>query len=207
MPGCLRLAGCGGAAEALFGGGTAKVTHLLLRAIVFSALLLAGVFSKVPVGMGAPAPRVDATTSVRSIAVGDTFRLNVNLSWEEGTEVRPFAVPEKIGDFIVKDVAQRPAGPQGAGSSATLSLVLTAFETGAKTIPPISFVYVGEDGAAQTVETLPFDIEVKSILPADAAGLRDIKRPLAVPKRWKDMVLSYLLIVGLVGGGAASVVV
>lgn len=171
------------------------------------AFVLAVTLGTASRGLAAAPPRIEATTSVRSIAVGDTFRLNIELSWEEGTEVKPLAVPDKIGDFVVKDVSDRPGGPQGAGNSASLSLVLTTFETGVKTIPPISFVYVGPDGAALTAETAPLEIEVKSLLPADAADLRDIKRPLEVPKRWKDMVLSYLLIVGLVGGAAASVLV
>jgi hypothetical protein len=57
------------------------------------------------------------------------------------------------------------------------------------------------------VETLPVEIQVTSVLPEKVDDIRDIKHPIRVPRRWRDIILSYLLIFALAGGAAASVLV
>jgi hypothetical protein len=151
--------------------------------------------------------RVEAAPSTRSIAVGDTFRLNISFEWPEGTDVRPLAVPEKIGNFVVKDIVNGPASTSSGRSTRTSSLLLTAFDTGPQTIPPISAVYVGADGSSGKAETLPVGIQVTSVLPEKVDDIRDIKHPIKVPRRWRDIILSYLLIFALAAGAAASVLV
>ncbi len=152
-------------------------------------------------------PYVDAASGTRSVAVGDTFRLNLKLAWKEGTDVKPVAVPDKIGNFVVKDITEGPVSTSAGTSARDVSLLLTAFETGAQTVPPISIVYMNVDGTSGKIETKPIEMEVKSILPENAADIRDIKHPIKVPKRWKDIILSYALIVGLAVGAALSVLV
>jgi hypothetical protein len=172
------------------------------------ALVVAVAF--VPLALPAAAaepPTVEARASATSMAVGDTVRLNLRLAWRGGVEVKPPALPDKIGNFVVKDISEGAASAVADLTTRDVSVVLTTFETGRQTIPPIPFVWVGQDGTAGKVESAPVEIEVKSILPPDAGDIRDIKRPLAVPKRWKDIILSYALVVGLAVGAAASILV
>ncbi|MFZ1946675.1 MAG: hypothetical protein WAW06_03955 [bacterium] len=172
---------------------------------VAAALVALAAFS-LPAAAAEP-PTVEARASATSMAVGDTIRLNLRLAWREGVQVKPPALPDKIGDFVVKDISE--GAPVAVADLATrdVSVVLTTFEVGYRTIPPIPFVWVGQDGTAGKVESPPVEIEVKSILPGDAGDIRDIKRPLKVPKRWKDIILSYALVLGLAAGAAASILI
>jgi len=187
---------------------------LLRRAAVACLVWLAalGVF---PACAGSEPPRAEAAPAVRAIAVGDTFRLEITLTWSEGCDVKPIAIPDKIGNFVVKDIAEGPAlGPASGrasgtagGSSRKVSLVLTCFDTGTQTVPAIPIVYTNKDGSGGTIETSPVAIEVKSVLPENANDIRDIKHPIRVPKRWKDIILSYTLIAGLAAAAALSVLI
>jgi len=158
-----------------------------------------------PTATAGEVPSVEASVSARAVAVGDTFRLNLRVAWSEGTDVKPLVVPDRLGDFVVRDVVEGPASAAGGGASREISLVLSVFETGARTIPPVRLVYLAGDGSSGEIATRPIDVEVRSILPEDADGIRDIKQPLSVPRKWKDLLLSYALIVGLVVAAATSV--
>jgi hypothetical protein len=154
-----------------------------------------------------PGVAVETAVGAHSIAVGDTFRLNLKLEWGDGITVKPVAVPGKIGQFVVKDIDQGVVSAVGGRSARTSSLLLTTFETGSQTVPPVTIVYTGADGSSGKVESRPVEIEVASVLPDQVDDIRDIKRPISVPRRWRDIILSYALIVGLAGAAAASVLV
>ena len=178
-----------------------------MRALSVAAAVAVG--SVCAVACLADEPRVTVETGVgaRSIAVGDTFRLNLRLEWGEGTEVKPLAVPEKIGQFVVKDIDQGVVTTAGGRSTRTSSLLLTAFETGPQTVPPVTVVFTAADGSSGRVESRPVEIQVASVLPDKVDDIRDIKRPISVPRRWRDLILSYALIVGLAAAAAASVLI
>jgi hypothetical protein len=163
-----------------------------------------------PLGLPAAAaepPTVETSVSAASMAVGDTIRLGLRVAWREGVQVKPLALPDKLGNFVVKDIAEGAPTAVADLVIREVSVVVTTFETGYQTIPPIPFVWVGQDGAAGKAESRPVEIEVRSILPEDAEDIRDIKRPLTVPKRWKDIILGYTLVVGLAVAAAASILV
>ncbi|HVP58334.1 MAG TPA: BatD family protein [bacterium] len=175
--------------------------------LAMAAAIWFGALGSSHIALAEPPVAVEAAPSVRSIAVGDTFRLDVKFDWPDGVDAKPLALPEKIGNFVVKDIANGPVSTSGGHSIRTSSLLLTVFETGTQTIPPISAVYVGADGTSGTVETQPVEIQVTSVLPEKVDDIRDIKRPIRVPRRWKDIILSYLVILGLAVAASASVLV
>lgn len=150
---------------------------------------------------------VDAHVGRRTIAVGDTFRLDIDLRWEEGVNVKPLALGENLGDFSVRDLAYGPISAGDSYSARRISLLLTVFETGVRTVPPIAVVYMDQNGSAGKAETPPIEIEVRSVLPDEAADIKDIKGPIEVPRRWKDIILSWALLVGLGTAAATSVLV
>jgi hypothetical protein len=154
---------------------------------------------------GEPPLEVSASLDRRTVAVGDTFRLHLDLSWRDGIEVKPIAVGDKIGAFTVRDLSYGLATAGNGRFSRRVSLLLTVFETGEQTVPSLSVVYSDAAGLHGTVASQPLEMEVVSVLPADAAEIRDIKAPISVPRRWKDLILSYALLVGLVAGAATSV--
>jgi hypothetical protein len=154
-----------------------------------------------------PPVRVDAGLARRVIAVGDTFRLDIDVTWKDGVTVKPLALGESVGRFAVRDITYGPTLAEDGLSKRRTSLLLSVFETGALTVPPITIVYMDEDGNAARAETPAMEVTVESVLEDEAADIRDIKRPIEVPRKWKDLVLSWALLVGLGLAAAASVLV
>jgi hypothetical protein len=148
---------------------------------------------------------VRAATDQRTVAVGDTFRLNIDFAWKDGVSVKPLAVGETLGKFAVRDIAYGPVSAADSSSSRRISLLLSVFETGKLDVPPVSLIYMDRDGNAGRVESEPVGIEVASVLPADASDIKDIKAPIQVPKRWRDLIGSWALLVGLAVAASASV--
>jgi hypothetical protein len=148
---------------------------------------------------------VEAGVERRTVAVGDTFNLHLDLDWEDGVDIKPLAIGDRLGGFVVRDVREGVASRVGERFTRRISLLLTVFELGPMTVPPVTVVYLAPDGETLKAETSPVEIEVASILPDDAGEIRDIKDPIAVPRRWKDLILSYALLVGLAAGTAVSV--
>jgi hypothetical protein len=153
------------------------------------------------------AVHVEASVDRRIVAVGDTFSLRLDIDWAEGVDVKPLPVVDRIGSFVVRDLRESPASRIGKDTRRQIEFLLTVFETGTQTIPSIPIVYVGSDGSTGKVETTPIAMTVESVLTQDAADIRDIKEPITVPKRWKDILLSYALLVGLAAGTAASILI
>jgi len=150
---------------------------------------------------------VSVSTDKRLIAIGDTVSLNLDLEWESGIEVKPVAAREKLGEFVVRDVREGMVRPEGDGFARRVSILLTIFEVGEHTIPSIPILFTGEAGEPGRIETEPVDVMVESVLPETAEEIRDIKPPLSVSKRYKEIILSYALLIGLAGAAATSVLV
>ena len=154
-----------------------------------------------------PPVRVDAAVARRVVAVGDTFRLDIDVAWKDETAVMPLAIGESIGRFAVRDITYGPTQVEGGVSRRRTSLLLTVFETGDLTVPPIAVDYMDGDGNAARAETPAIAIKVESVLDDGTAEIRDIKRPIEVPRRWKDLILSWSLLIGLGLVAATSVLV
>ena len=169
-------------------------------ALVLVLCIGAGAARAEPVSVRAAADR-------RMMAIGDTVSLNMDIAWESGVEVKPVAAPDNLGDFIVRDVREGAVRPEGEGFARRVSLLLTIFEVGEHTIPPVPVLFTGADGRPGRVETEPVVVEVESVLSEEGGQIRDIKPPLSVPRMWKEIILSYALLVGLAGAAAASVLV
>jgi hypothetical protein len=157
--------------------------------------------------MAAAGVEIDTRVDRRRIAIGDTFNLHLDLTWGAGIDVKPLALTERLGSFVVRDVRRGLAVKDGDRMTRQISLLLTVFETGTRTIPPVEVVYVDSAGVSGKVESAPLEISIESLLSEDDSDIRDIKGPIDVPRRWRDMILSYLMLVGLAAGAAASVLV
>jgi hypothetical protein len=149
---------------------------------------------------------VAARADRHTVAVGDTFRLAIDVRWQEGVSVKPLAIGEDLGAFAVRDITYGPVSTVDTLSSRRISLLLTVFKTGVLTVPPVGIVYM-DDSGAHRAETGEIEIEVVSVLPDDASDIKDIKAPIEVPKRWRDIIASWALLVGLSAVAAASVLV
>lgn len=174
----------------------------ILCAAAVTACALAGA-----AGLEAEPLSVATDVDRRVIAIGDTVSLLLDLVWESGVEVKPVAVRENLGDFIVRDVREGAVRPEDGGFGRRVSILLTVFEVGEHTIPPVPILFKATDGGVGRVETEPVDVVVETVLAEEAGEIRDIKPPLSVRKKWKEILLSYALLIGLAGAAATSVLV
>ncbi len=138
------------------------------------------------------------------IAIGDTVSFHIEVSYSPGARMKPLALGDALGEFIIRDIRESRGKVGEREISKSFDVLLTIFSLGKHTIPEVPIIFV-DHGKTFTVSTQPIDIEVKSILPDNASEIRDIKGPLSVAKRWRDILLSYALLIGLIAGSAASI--
>ena len=179
----------------------------ILRPVVSLLAVLAVSVVMTAAGAAAEEASVETSTDRAVIAIGDTVSLNLDLRWGSGTEIKPIAVREKLGSFVVRDIRDGLVEPDGEGFKRRVSILLTIFETGEHTVPSLPVLYTDAEGKVGRHETRPVEITVESVLAEDAQDIRDIKPPLSVGKRWREILLSYALLVGLAGAAATSVLV
>jgi hypothetical protein len=173
---------------------------------VVVAIILAALIAGAGQAVAGPLS-VETSTDRRAIAIGDTVSLNLDLRWESGVEPRPVATRENLGGFIVRDVREGMVRPDEDGFARRVSLLLTIFEVGEHTIPSVPILFTDADGKPGRAESGPVEIVVESVLAEEEGEIRDIKPPLSVSRRWKEIILSYALLIGLAGAAATSILV
>ncbi|MBI3926593.1 MAG: BatD family protein [Armatimonadetes bacterium] len=120
--------------------------------------------------------RVDRTRA----AMGQTLRLEIDLSLEPG---RPFEPPPaeslEFPPFEVRDAVMTREPSAGGRERLRYTVRLAGFEVGKLTIPAVSFEVGGK-----TVKTAPIQVELTGAVPRpdDRAGeIRDLKPPSFLP--------------------------
>ncbi len=156
------------------------------------------------IGYGEEPVKIEAFLSEDVISVGDTLRLNIDLLCNKGIDLKPIPSFDTIGDFTVKDMSRHEI-VRGDTQHVRISFLLTAFETGEKKIGRVKIFYESESGEIGSVETPELKVNVRSILDDNATDIRDIKPPMSVGKKWKQIILGYLVLGALVSAATLSV--
>lgn len=153
------------------------------RRLTGAAFVVFLLLSFPPAGAG-EADRVSVSTAVdRSvITIGDLITLSVTVTHAPEVEIRPPAPGVALGDFEVRDSVTHPARREGDRVIERFDLVLTTFETGDFSIPPIEIGYreAGENDD-QILETESFSVTVESVNPDEDGEIREIKPPWEIP--------------------------
>ena len=148
----------------------------------------------------APAAPVEMRVAPSVIHVGDSVRVEVRVTPADGVELPPEI--RKLGAFDVLGMARADTAGQ-----AVFRYVLTTFEVGNQTIPPVA-IPVRSGGRVDTLRSNPWRVTVESLLPADSvaadsAQLRPAAAPLALRGafRWGVFFLYLAVIAALILGG------
>lgn len=148
----------------------------------------------------ASAAPVEMRVAPSVIHVGDSVRVEVRVTPAEGVELPPEI--KKLGAFDVLSLARADSAGQ-----AVFRYVLTTFELGQQTIPPVA-IPVRSGGRVDTLRSNPWRVTVESLLPADSvaadsAQLRPAAAPLALRGafRWGVFFLYLALLAALILGG------
>jgi len=180
------------------------LTRLLVGLVVLGGI--GGVCLSSPAQAQRVPARLDAYATADSVAVGERFTLVVTA--EHGFAIDVTFPPEDAGPLIFGDVqvigtaqrGERYLGADGPGAKVDSVLYTVAtFALDSARVPSLPVEVVLPQGDTLTGGTPPVVIPVRSTLPADAEGLRDLTPLVSFPQpTWPWMLLG-IAIVSLVG--------
>ena len=155
-----------------------------------AALLAAVLFCSTAAGQGtrlAAHARADSS----SYLVGDSITLHVDIVHPKGAVLTPL-LGDSAGGFVVLE--RRAVVPTSDTTSST-AFVVSKYDSGLASFPPVDFSVVVPGGAAaRTVSTNPVALTVRTVEVDTSKDIRDLKPPMAIPVSLAE-ILMY-------GGGA-----
>ncbi len=178
--------------------GLAVAVQPALCAFVLAMLVAA------PTAIFAQGPSVRASIEPATATVGDRLTLRIQVETPEGTDVEFPDVPAEVAPLVVlSSVVAAPRDENGMTVEDRYYIV-AAFETGALGIPQLPFAYGTASGDSGVVWTDSLPIVIASVIPDTLAeedsGPRDIKPPVALPRRvWPFIVAALAVGAALVG--------
>jgi hypothetical protein len=161
----------------------------------FGLLILAS-----PTHVAAQEVTVDAKTDSSQIVMGNWFRLKLDIRHPKDVTVTMPILKDSLGPFtIVKE--ESLSVTEAAGTLVGhKEYVLSAFEPGVRTIPPMTVRYkTGSDTALHTAESSTLSVTIIGVEVDSTQGLKDIKAPLSLPLTWKEIALYAGILLALAG--------
>jgi hypothetical protein len=136
----------------------------------------------------------------KQITIGDQIYLSVNISAPPGTEVFPLdaaaidALPgaEVIRGEDLEVVAENPE------RLLEQRFLITSFDTGYVSIPPLAVFFRTPAGVADTAYTDDLLLTVKGAMVTEEGDILPIKPIIAEPRNWTDYWWVYLILLGTV---------
>jgi len=134
--------------------------------------------------------------SVDSLYIGDDFTVRINADYPEDIKLSEPATKAAEGAFILKSEPKLETRTRNGRRYDEYTFKLSAFETGELEIPVFEFFWYDQQENQHTVKSESKTIYVKSVLPADTAGIdiKDIIGPKPLPRRWWPYILTALII-------------
>jgi hypothetical protein len=159
-----------------------------MRAAIVGALLLAA-------AGGVHAQRPQAAVLPQAITVGDVFHVAIRIDLPAGVTIAAADSLQLPGDL--EQAGRRSARVDSVAgvSRVTLLYPLTAWRPGSYTLPDVTIGIVADGARTDVVaEVPPFD--VRSVLPADTAGIepQPAKDVLGANRLWWPILLGLLLV-------------
>lgn len=135
--------------------------------------------------------------------IGGQIYLNLSMEVNAGDRV---TWPE-TGDTLtsqVEIISKSPVDSVKAGNGSLLlsqKLLITSFDTGFITVPPVTFLYAAKDGSTRQVLSNPLLLEVTRPVVDLTKDIRDIKPVMTAPFTLRDFLpwILLLLAAGLIG--------
>jgi hypothetical protein len=159
-------------------------------------------WSAVAATADAPAPvSVTGRTDRRQVTIGTPFRYIVEVAAPRSAEVIIPVLGGEIGELSVVDFGEEPARDEGDRVVATRWYSLVAYRPGYLLIPGLTVQYRMGSGELQRVDGEDVAIVVGSLLEQqpDAADIRDIKGPVAVPFDWTPVAIAAAVVLAVAG--------
>ncbi len=176
------------------------LSELLIRAASITALCLILVAPGITQSPSRTAPesrpplieqgiqvRLEATP--KTATVGDPIRMDLDVTMPSGYHAELPALDKQIGDFSILEFAP---GTAATGSEKPQSLthyhariVAAVYKTGAFTFSPVELRLRTPKGKQIVVSSPAVKIEIKSVLAGNDPNLRDLKKQVDIPERFR----------------------
>lgn len=144
-------------------------------------------------------PEATANVDKAEVTIGDKITLKVHVKYKDtGTVLFP-EFDQQIGVFTIKGAGavEGPRKEQDGYSVVERSYVLSSYEIGRATIPPLKIKYEGVQGEGE-ITTNEVTVEIKGVIKEEAVtDIKDILPPVEVPTNYKRFM--YWIFVGLGG--------
>ena len=142
--------------------------------------------------------RITNDVDTMLVTVGDRVRMTVTVEhavgirvvWPDSLDLSPF---ELLGAQV------GPATIEGGRARSSALLTMAAFELGELEIPSFDVQVLGPSGAAETLSTDRFGIEVVSVGTDEGGDIREIRGPLGIPVGVVTVGLWLLLALAVLG--------
>lgn len=138
-------------------------------------------------------PSVSARVDTSAFVVGEQIRLTVSVEHAPGDTVRNVGPADSLAGLEIVARGEPERSSADGRVLERIPFTVTAFDSGARVIPPFAVYYTGAgDTAVRSALTSPVAVFVRGVEVDTAADIRGIKPPMGVPITFME-VLPYLL--------------
>lgn len=136
---------------------------------------------------------LEATAHVdkNEITIGDKIQLGIRVKFTGDIAIQFPEFNRQLGVFAVKEtnVAEGPKSEAGGYSTIERNYVLSSYEIGSQTIPPLKIIYKGTQGEGEVI-TNEIPVDIKGVLKEEenSGDIKDILAPVDVPISFKRLV-------------------
>lgn len=134
-----------------------------------------------PAGWFPDGASIAVSASPTRVTVGDRILYSLRVVAPKGVTATLPVFGRTLGEFRIRDLGPLPAIARKDGfEEISRRYELNLYETGVKSIPPLSVVLRGREGKAAELDAGPIVVVSESVLDKDAKDIKDIKPPLAL---------------------------
>lgn len=159
-------------------------------AALLAATAIAIVLAHAAATSALAAPRITETSLEPSVAtVGDRLTLRIVVEHEAGETIEGPGFGDDYGGLEIVEIPE----PQTRDGATTLTYVLTSFETGVITVPPLTVAWTGGDGPGSAL-TEPRTVNIESVLQPGETDLRPLRPQLEIEEGAPSPALPVLFV-------------
>lgn len=129
--------------------------------------------------------KIDAT----QITVGDQARLFIEATHNAKQSRIEWQIPDSFGKLEVVEKGKIDTTKQGDLVTYKQRLLITGFDSGMFTVPPIVFPVIPNNGTAYTIQTDPFPLLVQTVAVDTTKPFKPIKGIMLIKNTWLDYLL------------------
>lgn len=133
---------------------------------------------------------IDSNVDKSSIRIGDLVTYTIAVTRTPDVLVEMPGLAANLGAFEIRDYEVYEPETDGGKVVDRVEYIISTFDVGEFEIPPLTFRYtLPGDTTAHELKTRSLKILVESLKPSEAGDIRDIKKPLDLPRDYRKVIV------------------